>query len=146
LKEKIHRLQHPQTEQAQIGRSKSSKMLKEILSQSRKSGSLSRGEGSAGLSRQPSTDRKNTSRIELHCSAKKLEMKDSRELSRGEKEKGRKEEPSKKENPMTNGGLEQGIDQLQFKNLVKNRLIKDKERNKENTASAVDFKPQSKPL
>lgn len=28
LKEKIHRLQHPQAEQAQIARSKSSKMLK----------------------------------------------------------------------------------------------------------------------
>jgi hypothetical protein len=42
LKEKIHRLMHPQAEQAQIARSKSSKMLKEILSQSRKSGSLSK--------------------------------------------------------------------------------------------------------
>lgn len=42
LKEKIHRLMHPQAEQTQIARSKSSKMLKEILSQSRKSGSLSK--------------------------------------------------------------------------------------------------------
>lgn len=32
--------------------------------------------------------------------------------------------------------MEQGIDQLQFKNLVKNRLIKDKERNKENANTA----------
>lgn len=64
LKEKIHRLQHPQAEQAQIARSKSSKMLKEILSQSRKSGSLSRhGENSAAFARQSSTERKNTSRI-----------------------------------------------------------------------------------
>lgn len=39
----------------------------------------------------------------------------------------------------------QGIDQLQFKNLVKNRLIKDKERNKENAANAADFKLQTKP-
>lgn len=54
LKEKIHKLKNPQMDQAQIARSKSSKMLKEILSQSRRSGSLSRGD-SAALSRQPST-------------------------------------------------------------------------------------------
>jgi serine/threonine protein kinase len=95
LKEKIHRLQHPQAEQTQIARSKSSKMLKEILSQSRKSGSLSRqGENSAALSRQPSTERKNTSRIELHCnSGKKLDLKDieSKEQSMKKEEKDRKE-------------------------------------------------------
>ena len=76
LKEKIHKLKNPESEQAQITRSKSSKMLKEILSQSRRSGSLSRqGENSSTLSRQPSTERKNHSKIELHCnSGKKQEM------------------------------------------------------------------------
>ena len=128
LKEKIHRLMHPQAEQMQIARSKSSKMLKEILSQSRKSGSLAKHpENSAALSRQPSTERKNTSRIELHCSGKKLEMRDSRELSRGEK----REEPKREEakggelKEMGKGSaMEQGIDQVQFKNLVKNRLVR----------------------
>lgn len=42
-----------------------------------------------------------------------------------------------------NNGIDQGIDQVQFKNLVKNRLIKDKERNKENATNA-DFKLQTK--
>lgn len=63
LREKIQKLRNAQIGQ-QITRSKSSKMLKELLSQSRKSGSLSRqGEGSCSLSRQPSTERKNNSRI-----------------------------------------------------------------------------------
>lgn len=69
-------------------------------------------------------------------------MKDSRELSKGEKDK--KDELGKKENPAANNSnIDQGIDQVQFKNLVKNRLIKDKERNKENAANA-DFKLQTK--
>jgi hypothetical protein len=68
-------------------------------------------------------------------------MKDSRELIKGEK--GKKEEAVKKENPAVNTGIDQGIDQVQFKNLVKNRLIKDKERNKENAANA-DYKLQNK--
>lgn len=69
-------------------------------------------------------------------------MKDSRELSKGEKDK--KDEVVKKENPtVNNSSIDQGIDQIQFKNLVKNRLIKDKERNKENAANA-DFKLQTK--
>jgi hypothetical protein len=88
-------------------------MLKEILSQSRKSGSLSRqGEHSATLSRQPSTERKNHSRIELHCnSGKKLD------LAKEEKEcKGGK-----------GGAVESSnIDQVQFKNLVKNKLVREK--------------------
>ncbi len=49
----------------------------------------------------------------------------------------------KKENTIGNGGFEQNIDQVQFKNLVKNRLIKDKERNKENAVNA-DIKQQAK--
>ena len=116
-------MMHPQAEQTQIARSKSSKMLKEILSQSRKSGSLTKyPENSAALSRQPSTERKNTSRIELHCSGKKLEMRDSRELSRGEK---REETNGGELKGMGKGSaMEQGIDQVQFKNLVKNRLVR----------------------
>lgn len=113
-------------------------MLKEILSQSRKSGSLSRQSDSSALSRQPSTERKSTSRIELHCnSGKKLEM-DSKEQS----VKDLKGDGKKEANKQTS--LEQGIDQVQFKNLVKNRLNKDKEKNKENPKTPVELKPQAK--
>jgi hypothetical protein len=85
-------------------------MLKEILSQSRKSGSLSRqGENSSTLSRQPSTERKNNSRIEVHCnSGKKLDLAKEQKEGKG-------------------SAVESiNIDQVQFKNLVKNKLVREK--------------------
>ncbi len=97
-------------------------MLKEILSQSRKSGSLSRqGEPSSTLSRQPSTERKSLSRIDLHCNSGK----------KGEKEKG--EKGGKRQ------GAEESIGQAQFKNLVKSKLREG--RNKENKLSSAGGKP-----
>ena len=67
LKEKINRLK--QTEQG-MSRSRSSKMLQDILSQSRRSSSNCRQscERSGSLSRQQSSEKKPIPKVEMRCS------------------------------------------------------------------------------
>jgi hypothetical protein len=66
LKEKVHKLRAPEQSMA---RSRSSKMLQEIMSHSRRSSSITRqSERSGSLSRQPSSDKKAGSRIETRPS------------------------------------------------------------------------------
>jgi hypothetical protein len=64
----------------------------------------------------------------MHCSGKKLDLAKQIEIKKSDikddEPKGKKEVLDKRESLMINAHLEQNIDQIEFKNLVKNRLVK----------------------
>ena len=139
LKEKLRRLIAP--EQA-ITRSKSSKMLQELLSHSRRSSSICRqSENSISLSRQPSSEKKQQQpKIAARCSDKK-ELQGLRNgtspaaaLGSGREESAREERPrrgerSGREEPISRreetGRPEFEVSQQSnLRDLVKNKLCR----------------------
>lgn len=121
LKEKLQRLRAHNP--SGITRSKSSKMLQEILSQSRRSSSICKqSEQSGGLSRQPSSEKKLPVRIELRSSVRK-------EQSQGQSQGQGRPETEPTVAPLTNrredllGGKEEiSYSQSNLRNLVRNKL------------------------